>query len=104
CGRGLATRLFRTACHWRGRLSLGRLRGLARRLLDLLPGRRLGGLTRLLFGGLASLLLAPPRFLGGRQDGDRLLLAALRLALRCLALLLDQRSLAGGGLGRGQRP
>ena len=44
------------------------------------------------------------RLLGGGQDRDLLLLAALGLAPGGFALLLRQRALAGGKLGRGQRP
>ncbi len=63
---------------------------------------RLGGLAaRFLFGGLAGLLLAPARFLGGGQDGDLLLFAPLRLTAGVLALLFDQRPLARGEFGGG---
>ena len=60
--------------------------------------------ARLLLGGLARLLLAAARFLGGRQDRNLLLLAPFRLALGRLALLLHQRALARRQFGRGQRP
>ena len=83
----------------RGRRGLGRLAG---RLLGFLPRRVLAASAGFLFRGLARLFLAPARLLGGRQDGDLLLLAPLRLALRGLALLLDQRALPRRLLGRGQ--
>ena len=60
---------------------------------------RPGRLTGFLFRGLARLFFPPARLLGGREDGDRLLLAPLRLALRRLALLLDQRALPRRLLG-----
>ncbi len=78
------------------RLGGGRRRGtLVLRLgAGVRPPPRSSG-ARLLLGGLARLLLAPTRLLGGGQDRDLLLLAALGLALGRLTLLLDQRSLAG---------
>ena len=60
----------------------------------------LGLATRFFFGGLARLVLAAARFLGGGQDRDLLLLAAFGVALGGVALLLDQRALAGGLFGR----
>ena len=68
-----------------------------------LPRGLLGRAARLFLGGFAGLFLAPARLLGGGQDRDLLLLAALGLAPRGLALLLDQRALARGQFGRGQR-
>ena len=79
-----------------------RLRHLARRLLGLLARGVLGRLAGFFFRGLARLLLAPACLLGGRKDRNRLLLAPFRLALGVLALLLDQRALPRGLLGRGQ--
>ena len=77
----------------------GGLGRLARSLLGFLPRRVQDRLAGFLFRGLARLFFAPARLLGGREDGDRLLLAPLGLALRRLALLLDQRALPRGLLG-----
>jgi hypothetical protein len=63
----------------------------------------LGGLTHSLLGSLAGFFLAPAGFLGGGEDGYRLLLAPFGLAPGGIALLFDQRALAGGLLRRGQR-
>ncbi len=75
---------------------LGRLAG---SLLGLLPLRVQGRLAGFLFRGLARFFFSPACLLGSREDGDRLLLAPLRLALRRLALLLDQRALPRRLLG-----
>ena len=51
-----------------------------------------------------GLLLRAARLLGGGQDRNLLLLAALGVALRGVALLFDQCALPRRLLGRGQRP
>ena len=84
-GRGL------NVCRGLGRLAGCLLGFLSRRVQDRLAG--------FLFRGLALLFFPPARLLGGREDGDRLLLAPFRLALRRLALLLDQRALPRRLLG-----
>ena len=64
---------------------------------------RLCGGEVLGFRGTARFFLAPAGFLGGGEDRDLLLLAPFRFAPGGFLLLLDQRTLAGGQLGRGQR-
>jgi hypothetical protein len=59
--------------------------------------------TRFLFGGLARLFLAAARFFGRRQNRNLFLLSPLGLTLGRLALLFDQRALAGGEFRLGQR-
>ncbi len=81
-----------------GRLSGGTggsFGGLAGFSLDTLP---LG-----LLGGALRLFLAPPRLFGGREDRNFFLLAPFGLALCVRDLLLGERPLTGGKLGRGQR-
>src|SRR5207248_2028245 len=83
CGRSLGSRAPRF---------LGRLSGF------------LGAAARFLLSRPTGFFLAPARLFGGGQNRDLFLLAPLGIALGRVALLLDQRTLAGRLLGGGQSP
>ncbi len=95
------SRVRRLRRRLRRHLRLGRA---TRFLLGAQPRFFLDLAARLVLGGLAGFLLAAPGFLGGREDGDLLLLPPFGLALGVFALLFGERALAGGKLGRSQRP